>query len=283
MRSTRRPGSPWLALALASQAACASPDRSAGLYVEHPGLLGADLVAIHHATFSDRRPSYRISAELLSAGGLAVAHLEYPTSGPRNREIDDIIEEHAAFVQRYLVEHPEVFVTFVGFSQGGCVELDLLVRLARRDPDLLDRSRALLLAPARAVKFGKSTAVARRMIARCEAAERELEAIATGEPDGPVARLLGERTYLAWSCNDAIVGHDSFTSLTARIPAERVLYHETLGHLPWATRSQRAAAGAQAPYGDEVPLASALTRAIAEGLDPRAALAVYGEFVDACE
>lgn len=262
---------------------CRPPDRGAGLYVQHPGLLGADLVTLHHGTFADRDANIRIRGQLLTEAGLAVADLEYPTSGSRNREIDGIIEEHAAFVERYLVEHPGTTVTFVGFSQGGCVELDMMVRLARRDPSLLDRSRALLVAPARDVKLGRSTSVGRRMITRCKLAEAELEAMATGEPEGSVARILAERTWVAWSCNDAIVGHDSFSSLAARIPAEHVLYREKFGHVPWVDKPQRARGAETGPYGDEVLLASALARALAEGQDLRAVLAAYGGADPACE
>ena len=270
-------------LALSSSLGCKAPDRRAGVFVEHPEHWGANLVAIHHATFSDNRPNIRIRTTDLGEAGLVVANLEYPTSGKRNRDIEGLIEGHLAFVRGYLGANPEARVTFVGFSQGGCLELDIVERLARAEPALIERASMLLVAPARGVKTGKSTQVAKGMIARCERAEASLDELATGAPEGVVAKLLHERTYLTWSCNDAIVGHDTFTSLGSHIPAEHMLYQARLGHIPWASKQHEAKAeDADVPYGPQIQLATALARAIAEGLEPRETLAGYVDFDSGC-
>jgi len=266
----------------AALVACRAPDRRAGVFVEHPEHWGGDLIAIHHGTFSDTRPNIRIRTAPLSAAGFAVANLEYPTSGKRNRDIEALVDGHARVVADYLDSHPEAAVTFVGFSQGGCVELDLVARLARAAPERLSRASLVLLAPARDVKFGGATALAKRMIARCEAAETALDAMARAAPEGPVATLLGERSYLAWSCDDAIVGHDSFTTLVGHLDPAHVYYLERGGHIAWASKARRSD-DADAPYGERIELASALTRAVAEARDPREVLSAYVELASSCD
>lgn len=270
----------WLgaALILIAGVAC-KPSRDAGLYSEHPGGWGGDLIAIHHATFSDRNRKLRIATAPLHDRGL-VANLEYPTSGRANRDIEALIDEHVAFVRAYLHAHPEARVTFAGFSQGGCVELDLLARLAEREPALLDRGAALLVAPARAVKLGRHTAVAKGMIARCQRAEAKLAAAALAEPEGPVARLLAERTWIAWACRDGIVGHDSFTDLREQIPAEHRLYRRRFGHMNWVGKAVENQG--EGSYGAAIPLATGLLLALAGHEDPREALAPYGGFDPSC-
>ncbi|NVB41896.1 hypothetical protein G6O69_28960 [Pseudenhygromyxa sp. WMMC2535] len=271
-----------LALALVLGSACVDPDRRAGLYVEHPGLWGADMVALHHGTFSDGDRNIRMRTELIVEGGLLAVHLEYPTSGKRNRDLEGVIEEHAAFIQRYMLQNPAAKVTLVGFSQGGCVQLDMLTRLATREPSLLARMYVALIAPARSVKLGKGLGLSKRMSTRCAEAEAALEAMMVAEPEGAVAELFGERAVLTWSCNDKVVGHDSFDTLQARIPAQRVLYRRRHGHVPWASKAQTASDSSAAIYGESVELASAIARAMAEGRDPRTAVGVYGGFEDGC-
>ena len=270
-----------LGLSVLALAACTPPDRRAGLYTEHPALWGADLVTLHHGTFSDSARNIRMRSQLMSDGGLFVAHLEYPTWGKRNREIEGLLDEHTSFILDYLRAHPESQLVLAGFSQGGCVALDLLVRIAREDLALLDRASLLLVAPARGVKLAGHSALARRMITRCTLAEAEIEALIELAPEGEVARLLGERTFLTWSCNDAIVGHDSFTTLPAHIPAEHILYQRRLGHTPWVAKLHESL-DPDALYGEKVQLASALVRVLAERRDPHEALAPYVSFESGC-
>lgn len=267
-----------LLLTAALSSACQPPDRGAGLYVEHPAAWGRDMIAIYDGTFSDTARDIRIRTHTLPPEVLA-ANLEYPTSGAKNREIEALIDEHGALLLTYLESHPESRVTLTGFSQGGCLALDLLYRLqqSERARAQLGRISLLLVAPARGVQMGRSTEVARRMIERCARAEDAIVAELERAPDSALATLIGERTWIAWSCDDGIVGHDTFRrgGLQDRVADERVLYRRRLSHLQWTGEDV-------APGDDEVYLASAIALAITQGVDPRVAVAPYGGFDGPC-
>ena len=122
-----------LGLGLGSLSACRPPDRGAGVYVAHPGAWGRDVVAIYDDTFSDDDRNIRIRRAPIEAHALVV-NLEYPTSGPDNAEIDGLIDEQLEFLLAYLDRNPEASATLTGFSQGGCLVLDVLARVAARRP-----------------------------------------------------------------------------------------------------------------------------------------------------
>ncbi len=258
--------------------ACSPPDRGAGLYVAHPAAWGGDMIAIYDGTFSDTARDIRIRTHTLPQDVLA-ANLEYPTSGAKNREIEALIDEHGDLLITYLDTHPQARVTLTGFSQGVCLALDLLTRLQRveREDLPLERISLALVAPARGVRMGRSTEVAKRMIERCAQAEDRLLAELEREPAGALATLIRERTWIAWSCDDGIVGHDTFKQdgLQSKVPAERLLYRQRWTHLQWTGEDVD-------PGDDEVYLATSIALAITRGVDPREAVAPYGGFDAPC-
>ncbi len=267
-----------LLLTLTTAAACQAPDHREGLYVARPSSWGRDMIAIYDGTFSDTARDIRIRTHTLP-GELLAANLEYPTSGAKNRGIDPIIDEHRDFLVTYLEEHPRARVTLTGFSQGGCLVLDMVNRLraAELASAHLDRISLVLIAPARGVRMGRSTEVAKRMIERCAQAERALVTTLEREPAGSIATLLRERTWIAWSCDDGIVGHDTLTELQPHIPSERLLYRARLDHLQW-TGEDLDVSEAREAY-----LATIIAQAVAQATDPRAAAAPYGGFDAPCE
>lgn len=255
--------------------ACRPPDRGSGLYVAHPEDWGKDLIAIYDGTFSDSDRNIRIRRAPMEGHALVV-NLEYPTAGRANADIEDLLDRQLTFLLAYLERNPEASATLVGFSQGGCLVLDVLTRLAAREPEALGRVSLALIAPARGVKLGRSTAVAKRMIARCSAAELAIADAVEQTGDGALAELIHERTWIAWSCTDEFVGHDSFEVLHQLVSPEHTLYRQRLYHVPWTAKDQ------DPSKEGEVYLASAIALAVSQGVDPREALADYGGFDEPC-
>lgn len=268
----RRLGFAWLATMAVG---CRPPEHDRGITVAHPEDWDRDTVVIYDGTFSDDQRRIRIRTEPMHPHVLAV-NLEYPTSGRDNRHIEGLIDEHSVWLLAHLARNPAARVTLVGFSQGGCLVLDLLARL-QGQPDVLERLSVALVAPARGVRLGRHTTVAKHMIARCSRAEASLDAAIAAAPEGPAGRLLRERTWIAWSCTDEIVGHDTFTSLQGQVPQDHRLYRRRLRHLDWTGKDLD-------PSQDgEVYLATTIALSITQGIDPRVAIAPWGGFDGPCE
>lgn len=263
-------------LSLLTLAGCRPPDRGVGLYIAHPGDWGGNMIGIYDGTFSDVDRNIRIRTAPF-VGHALVANLEYPTSGAKNADLEHLLTAQVEFVITYLDDNPSASVTLTGFSQGGCLVLDAVTRVAVRRPELLGRLSAALVAPARGVRLGRTTTVAKHMIARCAAAEDWLVAQLEATPSGPVAALITERTWIAWSCTDEIVGHDTFTHLHEYISDEHLLYRARLRHVQWTAKDQ------DPSREGEIYLASEIALAVSLGLDPRDALAPYGGFDPACD
>jgi len=227
----------WSVAVLVLSSACAG---TVGTHVAHPGTEAPPgpeiLLAVFSGTLHDALSGhYRHDLEAILYGPddgpaaespplpppetVRIVDMLYPSVGRANRNFHaaqrarttvylDAIEPFLAPPAAAPGAEPakDRRLVLFGFSQGGCIALGELLRLAthERADDLLARTSVVLVAPAGDVI--SPLAVARRMENTCRELDARLTALAYESP--ALRRLLRERVWIRWGSNLRGGAHD---------------------------------------------------------------------------